>query len=88
LKLELSTPASTAAFVVTLAEPVVQAETVRLSAALERAGVSITAQILNRADDGALADERAWLRAPELTQEITGTAALQSFLGQWELNGE
>jgi anion-transporting ArsA/GET3 family ATPase len=88
LKLDLSTHGTTAVFVVTLDEPMVNAETARLSAALETAGVPVAAKILNRAGDDD--DERSMtsqIRAPDFRREVVGPAALRSFLAQWEIHG-
>lgn len=89
LKSDLSTPGTTAVYVVTLDEPLVNAETARLSSALESAGMPVAATILNRADDGLrfTANER-WIRAPDLHHEVVGTTALRSFLAQWETHGD
>ncbi len=92
LKLDLSASGTAGVILVTLAEPMVEAETARLAARLRRAGVPIAATILNRADDGlrerslpkeAAASQR-WIRSPESDREITGRAVLRSFLAQWE----
>lgn len=91
LKSNLSTPGTTTVFLVTLNEPMVTAETTRLSATLTAAGVPIAATILNRAedDDGVTAREmNAQIQAPEMHHEVVGPAALRSFLRQWEIHGE
>jgi arsenite-transporting ATPase len=91
LKLDLSTQGTSAVFVVTLDSPMVSAETARLSAALERAGVPIAATILNRSADGGAPpgiSGHRWIRAPDLGREAIGQAALRSFLAQWSINGE
>ena len=88
LNLDLSTPDTTAVFVVTLDEPMVTAETARLTAALGTAGVPVAATILNRAGDDD--DERGMtsqIRAPDFHREVVGPAALRSFLEQWEIHG-
>jgi arsenite-transporting ATPase len=85
LKLDLSTPGVTAVFVVTLPEPMVRAETDRLSAALKTAGVPVAATILNRADAGTGSSSTRWIRAPEIATEVVGPTALRSFLAQWEI---
>lgn len=93
LQTDLSTPGTTAVFVVTLAEAMVIAETARLSSSLGRAGVPEAALIVNRADEG-LRDVPSglkagrWIRAPEATAEIVGPAALRQFIAQWEIHGE
>ncbi|HEX6558055.1 MAG TPA: ArsA family ATPase, partial [Longimicrobiales bacterium] len=91
LKLDLSAPDTTAVFLVTLAEPMVRAETARLSSALQRAGLPVAALILNRADDGeriARGTHVQRIRAPMLRAEAVGPAALRSFVEQWSLIGE
>lgn len=84
---DLSTPGTTAVFVVTLAEAMVKAETARLSSSLTQANVPVAATILNRADDG-MRDAREAIRAPNLEQEVVGPSALRHFIAQWELSGE
>lgn len=93
LKLDLSTTGTTAVFLVTLAEPMVMAETARLISNLEHAEVPVAATILNRADDGlgAQAITRSSprsIRAPDQHREVVGPSALRSFIAQWELYGE
>jgi len=91
LKFDLSTPDRTAVLIVTMAEPMVHAETARLSSTLERAGIPVAAMILNRADDGervATASRTRWIRAPNLPEEAVGPAALCSFVAQWSFIGE
>jgi arsenite-transporting ATPase len=88
LKLDLSTPGSTAVFIVTLAEAMVEAETARLSSTLEQAGVPLTATILNRADDGEGGSSHKLIRAPDQHREIVGAAMLRSFIAQWSLGEE
>lgn len=92
MKQDLSTPGKTAVFVVTLDEPLVTAETARLLAALHAAEVPVAATILNRAEGGArsvkIQASSRQISAPALDKEIVGTAALRSFLAQWELHGE
>lgn len=89
LKLELSTPTDAAVLVVLLDEAMVRAESRRLTAALERAGVPVTAEILNRSPNGASQEARSrHIRAPLQATEIVGPAALRSFLSKWEFHGE
>ena len=94
LKLDLSTPETTAVYVVTLAQPMVIAETRRLRAALDRAHIPVAAVIVNRAHDDDARDVRASLqapailRAPDADAEIIGADALRSFLARWEKTGE
>jgi arsenite-transporting ATPase len=88
LKLDLSTPGTTAVFVVTLNEPLVSAETRRLSQALTSAGIPIAATIVNRSQRGenvAMADKR-WIMAPDQHREIVGPADLRNFLAHWDLH--
>jgi arsenite-transporting ATPase len=93
LKLDLATPETTAVFVVTLAEPMVTAETQRLCNALDQAHIPVAAIILNRADEGharALRDvcaRRPIIRAPDAGGEISGATALRNFLTHWEKLG-
>jgi arsenite-transporting ATPase len=94
LKLDLSARETTAVYVVTLAEPMVTAETQRLCDALDRAHIPIAAIILNRADAGRThtlpSTFRAHpvLRVPDVGEEIVGVTALRNFLDQWEIVGE
>ncbi len=96
----LADPARTAAFVVTLDEPVVAAESQRLLAALAAAQVPVAGAILNRAeagpprDAGALVSRDATtvaaaapplLLAPSLPASPAGPEALRDFLRRWEL---
>jgi anion-transporting ArsA/GET3 family ATPase len=93
LKLDLSTPETTAVYVVTLAQPVVTAETQRLCAALEHAGIPVAAVIVNRAnEDDTHAVRQAFgpnaiIRAPDNGAEIIGPTALRTFLTRWETLG-
>lgn len=89
LKSDLATPGITAVFLVTLAEPMVRAETARLSSALQSAGVPVAATILNFADDGERSTESIEvIRAPAMHQEVVGLTALRSFLAQWDQHGD
>ena len=88
LKSDLSAPATTAVFIVTLDEPMVHAETTRLSAALATAGVNVTATILNRDDGDAAHATNAQIHAPEFHQEVVGPDTLRSFLAQWDMHGD
>ena len=93
LKLDLSTPETTAVYVVTLAQPMVTAETQRLCAALEHASISVAAVIVNRANDDDMHAVRqafgssAIIRAPDNGAEIIGPTALRTFLTRWETLG-
>jgi arsenite-transporting ATPase len=83
-------PEHTAAILVSLEQPVVWVETVRLHAALEQAKISVAALIINRDDPGhdrghpELANTRI-IRAPRMDVPPTGPAALRRFLARWEL---
>lgn len=74
-------------FIVTLAEPVVQAETTRLAAALDEAGITIAATILNRAEDTSGYPHAAGItiRAPLLDAPPVGSDALRRFAGRWKI---
>jgi arsenite-transporting ATPase len=93
LKLGLSAPETTTVFVVSLAEPMVTAETRRLCAALERAHIPVAAIVLNRADAGSARELRAAhaplpiIHAPDAGAEVIGAPALRDFLAQWEKLG-
>ncbi|HET9983842.1 MAG TPA: ArsA family ATPase [Longimicrobiales bacterium] len=100
LTIRLSDPQRTSAFVVTLDEPVVRMETLRLEAALRRASVAISAVIVNRTEAGtgagaagAVAGESRvdgrsgrppTIIAPRLAPPPSGAPALQAFLARWE----
>lgn len=86
LKLDLSTPGTSAVFIVTLAEPMVLAETARLLGRLNDAGIRVAATILNRADaDDSVAEGAHVMRAPDFGREVIGLADLRSFLAQWSV---
>lgn len=87
LHTDLSTPGTSAVFVVTLDEPMVHAETARLSSSLKQAGVPVAATILNRGARGKLAGG-PWIMTPDLPDEVVGPAALRQFIAQWTLHGE
>ncbi|HUP89007.1 MAG TPA: ArsA family ATPase, partial [Longimicrobiales bacterium] len=87
LHTDLSTPGTSAVFVVTLDEPMVHAETERLSSSLKQAAVPVAATILNRADSYARVDGR-WIMTPDLPDEVVGPPALRQFIAQWTLHGE
>jgi anion-transporting ArsA/GET3 family ATPase len=93
LQRDLTAPETTAVFVVTLTEPLVQAETRRLYAALAELHIPIAAVVCNRADAGPARALRSdfpaqpVIRAPAVG-EVTGADALQRFLRQWEMIGE
>ena len=80
-----------AAYVVTLPEPMVIAETRRLCDTLLRLQVPIAAVILNRADESDTGELRSVfprqpiMRAPNIIAEPVGTSALHQFLTQWEI---
>jgi arsenite-transporting ATPase len=94
LQLDLSARETTAVFVVTLAEPMVTAETQRLCDALQHAHIPVAAIILNRADAGrahsmrGAFSQRQIIRAPDEAAEITGVPALRAFMTRWENIGE
>jgi arsenite/tail-anchored protein-transporting ATPase len=88
LRLRLADPAATGAFVVTLPEPIVRAETARLLAALRAAGVPVSAVIDNRGGAGSSVDAPADTRvivAPATSEPPVGVARLTGFLEQWKL---
>ena len=76
----------TGAVLVTLAEPVVTAETDRLRSALAQAGVPVAAVLVNRrpARDATPAPAPV-LAAPHLSPAPRGPDALLAFAAQWEL---
>jgi arsenite-transporting ATPase len=94
LKLDLSARDTTAVYVVTLAEPLVIAETQRLCAALERAQIPIAAIVLNRTDEGRAHAMRSEfspnqvMLAPDAGGEVIGSPALHAFLMQWVQVGD
>ncbi|HSJ23371.1 MAG TPA: ArsA-related P-loop ATPase [Longimicrobiales bacterium] len=84
-------PARTAVVAVTLDEPVVQAETARLHAALRDAGVPVAALLVNRTavpgagdTDPRLPDVPV-IRAPLQATPPVGAAALREFAGTWKI---
>lgn len=91
LRETFSDPRRTAVIVVTLSEPIVEAETRRLQAALENATIPTSAILFNRADAGPGIPRsqdnagRQLLRAPEISGGITGPAGLLRFVNRWEL---
>ena len=93
LKLDLSSPEKTAVYVVTLAQPMVIAETQRLLTALDHASIPVAAVIVNRGNEddahktGKAFDARAIIRAPDAGAEIIGSTALRTFLTRWEKLG-
>ena len=78
---------ATAVIVVSLEEPVVRAETTRLAAALDDAGVHVLAELLNRAGPGAQPTGAAGtaIRAPIVMPPPVGPAALRDFVDQWRI---
>ena len=80
-----------AAYVITLPEPMVIAESRRLCDTLARLQVPIAAVILNRADQSQTGELRSLfsrqplMRAPNTGSEPIGTSALHQFLMQWEI---
>jgi arsenite-transporting ATPase len=89
LKLDLSTPETTAVYVVTLAQPMVIAETQRLHAALDKASIPVAAIIVNRANESDapavhdVAGGHALIFAPDSGAEIIGPTALRTFVSRW-----
>jgi len=89
LQSDLITPERAAAFVVTLDQPVVAAETARLNSAVARSGLHPAALIVNRTSDGSrLHHDVPMIVAPEMPGEIVGIAALHDFVAHWELRSE
>ncbi len=85
LRSVLSDARRTGVFVVTLDEPMVQAETTRLRAALAAAGVAEAGVILNRARAVPGMSPAGSILAPEQATPPVGTPALRTFFGSWEL---
>jgi len=84
--------ASAAVVTVTLDEPVVRAETDRLAAALDNAGIRMAAVLLNRAEasapDGSgrsQAGAAALIRAPVVDPPPVGRSALRGFAATWNI---
>jgi arsenite/tail-anchored protein-transporting ATPase len=91
LQQRLTTQGETAAVLVTLDEPVVWAETIRLHAALGRAKIPVAALVVNRADAGPLLAHSSFdstmtvIRTPNLDTPPIGADALRAFVGRWEV---
>ena len=99
LQARLLDPQSTAAFVVTLDEPVVIAETERLIRTLRAASVPLAAILWNRADAGPphvdqvirpcpagdAAGPAHCIVAPSSAEPLIGVAPLRRFVGEWKL---
>jgi arsenite/tail-anchored protein-transporting ATPase len=88
LTARLHDPQQTAAIVVSLPEPMVEAETARLCAALDAAGIRVAARLLNRADaasTGAATGADHVLLAPELDPPPVGVDALREFVATWNI---
>jgi arsenite/tail-anchored protein-transporting ATPase len=81
----LTNPAESGVLVVTMQEPVVEAQTERLIDALRAANVAIAARIVNRAHHAAHRTGITTLITPDAAEPPTGTAGLEAFYGQWEL---
>ena len=82
----LTDPARSGVFVVSLREPVVEAETNRLIEALRDARVRVAARIQNRTPPGACPpSHESVLCAPELKEPPTGAAALGRFIEAWQV---
>lgn len=90
LQERLTTPGQAAVVLVTLDEPVVWAETLRLHAALERAKIPVAALVINRADGGPsrgyppVVSSVRVIRAPNLDIPPIGADALRSYSRRWE----
>jgi arsenite/tail-anchored protein-transporting ATPase len=85
LQAALTDEKRTGAFIVTLDEPLVAAETARLSRDLAAAGMPRAATILNRAAGaGTAAGSGRTIRAPRLAQPPVGVPCLRDFVRQWE----
>jgi arsenite/tail-anchored protein-transporting ATPase len=88
LTARLHDPQRTAAIVVSLPEPMVQAETSRLIDTLNAADIRVAALLLNRADaasTGAAAGADPVLLAPELDAPPVGVDALREFVATWNI---
>lgn len=89
LNLKLSDPARTGALVVTLPDPLVDAESRRLVARLRQSDAPVAALLRNRTGPGAegsLPDPPEGvpvLEAPEASPEPVGPDALTAFLARW-----
>jgi arsenite/tail-anchored protein-transporting ATPase len=85
LQAALTDEERTGAFIVTLDEPLVAAETARLCRDLAAAGMPRAAMILNRAAGaGTAAGSGRTIRAPRLAQPPVGVPRLREFARQWE----
>ena len=85
LRAVLADATRTAVFIVTLDEPMVQAETERLRTALRGAGIAEAGAIMNRARRVRPAASQRTLLAPEQATPPVGVAALRTFFDAWEL---
>jgi arsenite-transporting ATPase len=89
LNLTLSDPDRSAAIVVTQPGPLVAAESGRLLARLEAAGVRVAAVIANRHPLGGAPPSRpaeaALITAPLLEEPPVGATALRAFLASWSV---
>jgi arsenite-transporting ATPase len=88
LNLRLHDPHRTAAVVVTLAGPLVTAETARLEGRLRAGGVRVGATLLNRATAGDRPERTGGDTVPSLLAPLTrpspiGAAALAEFFATW-----
>jgi arsenite/tail-anchored protein-transporting ATPase len=90
LRAALRDPARTGAFVVTLAEPLVVAETGRLLGELDDARIGVSALIVNRADraiaERAISEDATAivLAAPAAVPPPVGEERLAAFLDEWQ----
>ncbi len=92
LRRRLTDPERTVAFVVTLPEPMVLAETERLYGALAKAGIPLGGVILNRAGrrgpPARIGEDHPWsgapvLVAPERPAPIVGVESAREFFLEW-----
>ena len=85
----LADPGRAGVVLVTLAEPVVRRETVRLASAVRARGVALTGVVWNRADaaQAALPDVEApvHFQAPEARPAPAGAAAIQRWARAWTM---
>jgi anion-transporting ArsA/GET3 family ATPase len=91
LQERLTTPGQAAVVLVTLDEPVVWAETLRLHAALERAKIPVAALVINRADADPfrgyppVVSTVRVIRAPNLETPPIGADALRAYSRRWKV---
>lgn len=85
LQHELRDTDRTAVVIVTLNEPMVAAESHRLDAALQEAGVAVVAALTNRVPAGVRARSGS-IRAPTTEPPPVGAAALREFVRAWKID--